>query len=99
MPSRGEFPGRQTGISTATLSRCSTPFAYATWEIPGDRLLDLRLGRQVINWGESTFYQGINSIQNRIDARAANTPGVEVQGDPAAHRRLLHGQLGPAGPT
>jgi hypothetical protein len=33
----------------------------------------------VINWGESTFYQGINSIQNRADARAANTPGVEVK--------------------
>lgn len=54
-------------------------FVYGTWELPGDRLLDLRLGRQVINWGESTFYQGINSIQNRVDAQAANTPGVEVK--------------------
>ncbi|MDZ7784177.1 MAG: DUF1302 family protein [Halioglobus sp.] len=38
-------------------------FAYATWSLPGDRLLDLRLGRQVINWGEATFYQGINGLQ------------------------------------
>jgi hypothetical protein len=54
-------------------------FVYGTWELPGSRLLELRVGRQVINWGESTFYQGVNSIQNRADAQAANVPGVEVK--------------------
>ncbi|MBT4521890.1 MAG: DUF1302 family protein [Halieaceae bacterium] len=75
---RGEFPGRsreQHGDNVELLDA----FIYGTWEIPGDRLLDIRLGRQVINWGESTFYQGINSIQNRADATAANTPGVEIK--------------------
>jgi hypothetical protein len=54
-------------------------FAYATWELPGSRLLDLRIGRQVINWGETTFTQGINGLQNRIDVPASNNAGVEVK--------------------
>jgi hypothetical protein len=75
---RGEFPGQTRDRHGDTIELLDA-FAYATWELPGDRLLDLRLGRQVINWGESTFYQGVNSIQNRADATAANTPGVEVK--------------------
>jgi hypothetical protein len=75
---RGEFP-RQTRDQHGDTVEFLDAFAYATWEIPGDRLLDLRVGRQVVNWGESTFYQGINSIQNRADAFAATTPGVEVK--------------------
>ncbi len=74
----GDFPSK-TRDEHGALVEFLDVFAYATWFIPGDRLLDLRAGRQVINWGESTFYQGINSIQNRADARAANTPGVEVK--------------------
>lgn len=75
---RGEFP-RQTRDRQGDTIELLDAFVYATWELPGDRLMDFRLGRQVINWGESTFYQGINSIQNRVDATAANTPGVEVK--------------------
>lgn len=75
---RGEFP-RQTRNQHGDMLQVLDAFIYGTWDVPGDRLLDLRLGRQVINWGESTFYQGINTIQNRIDATAANTPGVEVR--------------------
>lgn len=54
-------------------------FAFTSGELPGERLYDLRLGSQVINWGVSTFFQGINGLQNRADAIAANTPGVEVK--------------------
>ncbi|MDT0633916.1 DUF1302 domain-containing protein [Spectribacter hydrogenoxidans] len=44
-----------------------------------DRNVSVRLGRQVINWGESTFIQnGINSIVP-IDARQARGPGAEVK--------------------
>jgi hypothetical protein len=74
----GDFPSK-TRDEHGSIVEFLDVFGYATWEIPGERLLDLRIGRQVINWGESTFYQGINSIQNRADARAANTPGVEVK--------------------
>jgi hypothetical protein len=54
-------------------------FLFAGGELPGDRLFDIRLGSQVINWGEATFYQGINGLQNPVDAIAANNPGVEVK--------------------
>ena len=54
-------------------------YVYAGADLPGDRLFDIRLGAQAINWGEATFFQGINALQNPIDAIAANTPGVEVK--------------------
>lgn len=44
-----------------------------------DTPLNLRLGRQVVSWGESTFIQGgINSI-NPVDASAFRKPGAEVK--------------------
>lgn len=76
--SLGEYPRRTRDTHGDTIDLLDA-FAYGSWELPGYRLLELRIGRQVINWGESTFYQGINSIQNRVDAQAANVPGVEVK--------------------
>jgi len=67
-------------------------FFYTNGELPGDRLYALRLGSQVINWGEATFYQGINGLQNRADAIAANTPGVEVK-EILLPTGALYGQL------
>ncbi|MEZ5571009.1 MAG: DUF1302 family protein [Halioglobus sp.] len=54
-------------------------FLYANGELPGDRLFNVRVGSQVINWGEATFTAGINGLQNRADLIARNTPGVEVK--------------------
>ena len=54
-------------------------FLFASGELPGDRLFDVRLGSQVINWGEATFSPGINGLQNRADLIARNTPGIEVK--------------------
>ena len=45
----------------------------------GDTPINVRLGRQVISWGESTFIQGgINSI-NPVDASAFRKPGAEIK--------------------
>ncbi len=45
----------------------------------GQHPLDVRIGRQVVNWGESAFIQGgINSI-NTIDVSAIRRPGAEVR--------------------
>ena len=54
-------------------------FLYNSGELPGARLYSVRLGSQVINWGEATFTSGINGLQNRADVIARNTPGVEVK--------------------
>jgi hypothetical protein len=45
----------------------------------GNVPVDLRLGRQVLSWGESTFIQGgINSI-NPFDVSAFRRPGAELK--------------------
>ncbi len=55
-------------------------FVYGTWYLgENEAPLDIRLGRQVASWGESTFIQnGINSI-NPIDVSAFRRPGAEIK--------------------
>jgi len=55
-------------------------FVYGTFYLGENGMpLDLRLGRQVASWGESTFIQnGINSI-NPIDVSAFRRPGAEIK--------------------
>lgn len=53
-------------------------FVYTGFDI-GNSPVDLRVGRQVLSWGESTFIQnGINSI-NPADVNAIRRPGAEVR--------------------
>lgn len=53
-------------------------FVYGAFEV-GEMPLDLRLGRQVVSWGESTFIRGgINAI-NPVDVSAFRRPGAEVK--------------------
>lgn len=53
-------------------------FVYGDFDL-GDSVLDLRLGKQVISWGESTFILGgVNSI-NPIDVNAFTRPGAEIK--------------------
>jgi len=55
-------------------------FVYGTFYLGENEMpLDLRVGRQVASWGESTFIQnGINSI-NPIDVSAFRRPGAEIK--------------------
>ncbi|MGH8444427.1 MAG: DUF1302 domain-containing protein, partial [Solimonas sp.] len=53
-------------------------YAYGDWNA-GNVGLNLRLGRQVVAWGESLFFSGISSAQGPADATKANVPGVEVK--------------------
>ncbi|MGM0906977.1 MAG: DUF1302 domain-containing protein [Pseudomonadota bacterium] len=53
-------------------------FVYANFEL-GDMPTSVRLGRQVLSWGESTFvFNGINDI-NPLDVNAARRPGAEIK--------------------
>jgi hypothetical protein len=52
-------------------------YAYGSFDIGGSDL-QLRLGRQVVNWGESVFIQGVNQV-NPIDVTALRRPGTEVK--------------------
>ncbi|WP_430460092.1 DUF1302 domain-containing protein [Thalassolituus sp. LLYu03] len=53
-------------------------YVWGDYEL-GDTPVNIRVGRQVVSWGESTFIQGgINSI-NPVDASAFRKPGAEVK--------------------
>jgi hypothetical protein len=54
-------------------------YAYATFDV-GKRQLDLRVGKQVISWGESLFVTGgISAAQSPVDLSAAVAVGTEVK--------------------
>jgi hypothetical protein len=70
-------------------------FVYGAFDL-GDYPLDLRLGRQVVNWGEATFIQGVN-VLNPIDVSAFRRPGAEIK-EGLLPVSLIYGNLGlPAG--
>ncbi len=53
-------------------------FVWAKFEI-GGRPAEIRVGEQVLSWGESTFIQGgINAI-NPVDVSAIRVPGAELR--------------------
>ena len=52
-------------------------YVYGSFTV-GDSDLQLRLGNQVVNWGESLFIPGVNQI-NPIDVPAARRAGAEVK--------------------
>lgn len=45
----------------------------------GDRLLNWRVGRQVVSWGESTFIQGGINVINPVDVSRLRTAGAELK--------------------
>jgi len=54
-------------------------FVYGNWDIGDSSRLHLRLGSQVVSWGESTFFtNSINAI-NPQDVIKARAPGAEVK--------------------
>ncbi|HEY9240157.1 MAG TPA: DUF1302 domain-containing protein, partial [Burkholderiaceae bacterium] len=52
-------------------------YVYNTFDL-GGRPLQLRLGRQVLNWGESLYFQGVNQI-SPVDLPALRRPGSELK--------------------
>ena len=53
-------------------------YVFTSFDL-GNIPVDLRIGRQVLSWGESTFIQGgINSI-NPFDVSALRRPGAELK--------------------
>lgn len=54
-------------------------FVYGKWHLGEGHPVELRLGKQVINWGESTFIQGGLTAVNTIDVSALRVPGAELK--------------------
>lgn len=52
-------------------------YVYNTFDV-GGKPLQLRVGNQVVNWGESLFVQGLNQI-NPIDVPSFHKPGAQLK--------------------
>ncbi|WP_285425608.1 MULTISPECIES: DUF1302 domain-containing protein [unclassified Pseudomonas] len=69
--------GRKEGAKSSGFELLDA-FVYHNYSI-ADEPGSVRLGKQVVNWGESTFIQGgINSI-NPVDVSAFRRPGSEIK--------------------
>lgn len=54
--------------------------AYVRHEFAlGERKLNVRLGNQVVSWGESTFIQGGINVINPVDLTRLRSPGAELK--------------------
>jgi hypothetical protein len=53
-------------------------FAYFRFDL-GSRPAEIRLGSQVVSWGESTFIQGGINAVNHFDVAALRVPGSELK--------------------
>jgi hypothetical protein len=63
-------------------------YVYGNWTL-AERPFNLRIGRQVVSWGESLYNgNGISSAMSPADAGKSSVPGVEVK-----ERLLPVGQL------
>jgi hypothetical protein len=67
-------------------------YIYGSYDL-GNMPLDLRLGRQVVSWGESTFIQNSVNVINPIDVNALRSPGAELK-DALLPVGLLYASLG-----
>jgi len=55
-------------------------FVYGSWDVFGGHPLNVRIGKQVINWGESNIQGGgISQMMNPTDLSKATTPGTDVK--------------------
>ncbi len=53
-------------------------YVYGSFDL-GDNPVDIRLGRQVVSWGESTFIQGGMNSSNPFDVPALRRPGATLK--------------------
>jgi hypothetical protein len=54
-------------------------YAYGDWSLTDAMRLDLRVGKQLVAWGESLFFSGVAAAQGPADATKAFVPGAEIK--------------------
>ena len=62
-----------------TRTRLLDTYLYGGTTVGDSGFLDLRLGNQVVAWGESLFISGISGVQGPVDATKSNIPGTEIK--------------------
>jgi len=79
-----EAPQKRTQFNKVALNRVgynvSLLDAYLAFKFEaGGKPVDLRIGRQVLNWGESTFIPNGISVINAVDVARLRIPGSELR--------------------
>lgn len=75
---RPHVPLSDNGYKNASGAEILDAYVWADMWL-GENPLSLRLGKQVVSWGESTFiFNGINVI-NPVDVGALRAPGAEIK--------------------
>lgn len=68
-------------------------FVYGDWDV-GEHPLNVRVGKQVVNWGESNILSGgISQMQNPVDLGKTTTPGTEVK-ETLMPQELVYASIG-----
>ncbi|MGJ8670771.1 MAG: DUF1302 domain-containing protein, partial [Oceanococcus sp.] len=60
-------------------ARLLDAYAYGSWYLPGNMVLNLRAGEHIAAWGESLFFSGVALAQAPADATKATVPGADVK--------------------
>lgn len=60
-------------------ARVLEAYIYGSWWLSDESVLNLRVGQQLVAYGESLFFSGIASAQGPADATKAFVPGAEVK--------------------
>lgn len=69
---------KETADYSVSDVRLSSAFVWGDFDV-GDRTVNVRLGEQVLSWGEALFMQdGINQV-NPADLSALRLPGAEIK--------------------
>ncbi|MAG66943.1 MAG: adhesin [Pseudomonadales bacterium] len=72
-----EDAGRKTSMKSAGIELLDA-FFYHNYDLAGQPGT-VRLGKQVVNWGESTFIQGGINVVNPFNLSALRRPGSEIK--------------------
>lgn len=88
-----DYPLTSRGKANASGAEFLDAYIWGDYWLGDDTPLNLRLGYQVLSWGESTFiFNGINVI-NPLDIGAITAPGAEVK-EALVPVNMLYGSLG-----
>ncbi len=89
----GAFRG-DDGLNAASDDiRLLDAFVYGNFTIADRYPASVRLGKQVVNWGESLAIQGGINQFNALNLRALRTPGAEIR-DALVPNEMVHLSLG-----
>ena len=54
-------------------------YVFGNWKLGPQQDIDLRIGKQVVGWGEALFFSGLATAMSPADAAKAFIPGIETK--------------------